>query len=543
MSRRRTLALTGILLGLGVILAVWASFEARSQRLETEAVLRAEAAALARSLGPALAAASSATRELDEVLAWKLLDNARFLSRLDAAGLLREDEIGGLLETNGLELVLVLDRNGDVLRRAGAVPEPGLIDERVRAVAAGAAEEVVLGRVSGGASDRIAAAAARPGGGAVLVGTDAAVAYAFGQRLGVANLLDSIVGSGDVLYLVFRESPGDLEVRSSWDGGEPPDPEGGTGSMREVRGRSAFEVRVDVTAPAGRYGSLRVGFDAAPLLRASASAYRRTALIGIVLAAFGLAGIAFTVVSRMRALERAEGERRLAQLEKARIRSERLAAAGSLAAGVAHEIRNPLNAIALAAQRIERRHPEEEGCRLFAGRIRSEVGRLEEILKGFLDFARPSTGSREPVDLLDLAREVVHVLEVEAAARDVDLHVAPGAGTVRAVVDREAIRRAIVNLVRNAVEASERKGRVELRVESGGGRARIHVIDTGRGIDPDLGERAFDPFVTTRAEGTGLGLALVRRIAEEHGGRVSLTTRPEGGAEAVLELRSSEESG
>lgn len=542
MSRLRTLLLIGALLGLGVALAVWAAFEARSQRFETEAVLRAEAAALARSLGPALAAASSATRELDEVLAWKLLDNARLLSRLDAAGLLREDELEGLLEANGLDLVLVLDRTGSVLRWAGTVPEPGLVEERVRAVAAGAAEEVVLGQAFGGGSGRIAAAATRPGGGAVLVRTDAATAYAFGQRLGVANLLDSIVGSGDVLYLVFEERPGDLEVRASWDGGDPPDPGAETGSIREVRGRPTFEVRVDVTAPAGLYGSLRVGLDAAPLLRASTSAYRRTALIGIVLAAFGLAGIAFTVVSRMRALERAEGERRLSRLEEARSRSERLAAAGSLAAGVAHEIRNPLNAIALAAQRIERRHAEEDDSRLFAGRIRSEVRRLEEILNGFLDFARPSTGPREPVDLLGLAREVVRVLEVEATARDVELRVASGAGTVRAVVDGEAIRRAIMNLVRNAVEASGRQGKVELRVESGGGRARIHVIDTGRGVDPDLGERAFDPFVTTRAEGTGLGLPLVRRIAEEHGGRVSLTTRPEGGAEAVLELRSSEVS-
>jgi nitrogen fixation/metabolism regulation signal transduction histidine kinase len=80
-------------------------------------------------------------------------------------------------------------------------------------------------------------------------------------------------------------------------------------------------------------------------------------------------------------------------------------------------------------------------------------------------------------------------------------------------------------------------------VESGGGRARILVIDSGRGVEPGLGERAFDPFVTTRAEGTGLGLPLVRRIAEEHGGSVSLSTRPEGGAVAVLDLKSSEESG
>jgi signal transduction histidine kinase len=266
---------------------------------------------------------------------------------------------------------------------------------------------------------------------------------------------------------------------------------------------------------------------------------RRTALVGAVLAAFALAVLGFALVSRSRALERAEGERRVSELEEARRRSERLASAGALASGLAHEVRNPLNAVSLAAQRIERSHPGDETCLRFVGRIRDEVGHMDEILKGFLDLARPASGPRRPADLGELVREVSGLLAPEAAERGLTLDLQEG-GTVRAVVDREAVRRALINLLRNAIEASPEGSSIEIRVEPGDpaeGLARVRVLDRGEGLDPELGERAFEPFVTSRAEGTGLGLSLVRRVGEEHGGGATLENRSGGGAVATLELR------
>jgi signal transduction histidine kinase len=535
MNRTRTLGLVALLVILGALLSLWAAREARLQRRSTEQELRAAASLVASSLVPALAAASSAARELDEIVAWKLLDNARLLARLDAAGALGEAELLRLLDDNGLDLVAFLRADGSVRRWAGSEDPTDLDAEGDLApLLRGEADELILGWSSSGDHMHVAAAAAHPRGGLVLVRTDASTAYAYARRLGVASLLESTVGTGGVLYLSFHEHPGETTVEASWDGG--PVPAAGEGeSPLSLRGRSSFELDFPVPGPAGIAGSLRVGLDAAPLSRASTAAMRRTTLVGAVLAAFALAVLGFALVSRSRALERAEGARRVAELEEARRRSERLASAGALASGLAHEVRNPLNAISLAAQRIERSHRDDEVCQRFVSGIRGEVGRLDEILKGFLDLARPATGPRRSADLRELAQEVVGLLAPEAVEHD--LVMAVHGEALHAVIDREAVRRALINLVRNAIEASPEASLIEVELEAEGGLARLRVLDQGPGPDPELGERVFDPFITGRAEGTGLGLSLVRRVGEEHGGGASLDSRPGGGAVATLALR------
>jgi len=542
-SRRWTSAAIAGFLLVGGGIAFWAARESAAEKSRMEEALRAEAALLARTLVPALAAASSSARELDEIVASKLLDNARLLARLDRAGALGDRDLDDLLDSNGLDLILVLDARGVPVRRAGAWQDAEEIsDDRVRAVASGDAGEAILGWTSvEEESGHVAAVAARSGGGAVLVRTDATTAYAFARRIGVERLLEDTAGVGSVLYLTFAEDPG-ATYAAAWDDGDVPPPPGQAGAVRSVRDRQAFEVEMPVPMPAGRSGTLRVGLDAAPMLRAAAAATRRTTLAGAVLAAFGLAAAAFAVVSRARTLERADAARRLARAEESRRRSERLSAAGALAAGLAHEVRNPLNAIGMAAQRIERSHAGDAACGALSGRIRSEVSRLDEILKGFMDLARPASGPRKEEEIGDVVREVISLVEMEASAARSRITALPPPGEVRAVVDRESIRRALINLVRNALQASPPGGAVDVAWERHDGSARVVVADRGRGLDPAIAGRAFDPFVTSRAEGTGMGLALVKRVAEEHGGSAALRNRPGGGAEAILEIELGGES-
>lgn len=539
MARQRTILAVAVSVVLASALTAWTVREFSVERGRVEDVLRSEAALLARTLAPALAAASSAARELDEIVAWKLLDNARLLARLEGAGALRGEALEEIREILDLDLIAILDPAGRPVRvaRIQAVPAPGGAgaDPRLRALLDGRATEVVLGWTEDATGDHAEAAAARAGGGAVLVRTDATTAYAFARRLGVASLLESTVGVGGVLYLALEEVPGGV-TWATWDSLDLPPPAAFGESVRAVRKRRAFEVSLDVPMPAGRQASLRVGLDAAPLTRAAGMVMRRSILMGAILAAFGLAAAAFAVVSHARSQERAEGARRLAALEEARRRSERLAVAGSLAAGLAHEVRNPLNTIAMAAQRIERRDGADGTCRSFAGGIRAEVRRLEEILKGFLDLARPVTGTRQSEELGSLAKEVAALMEAEASSGGIRLRVETVSGEVRADVDREALRRALINLVRNALQASSRGDTVILAVERAANGVRLRVIDEGRGVAPEMSERAFEPFVTSRADGTGLGLALVRRVVEEHGGRVRLAGREGGGAEVVVDL-------
>jgi signal transduction histidine kinase len=247
-------------------------------------------------------------------------------------------------------------------------------------------------------------------------------------------------------------------------------------------------------------------------------------------------------------------------------RRERLAALGELAAGVAHEIRNPLAGIRLFASLLEKDVSDRPDAVRLTGKITKGVMSLERIVTGILQFARPAEPKAAPVDLDRLIRETVELALARADRRNVRVEVAGEASGIEMFTDGVLLQQALLNLVLNAMEAAEecgRDGRVVIleggrdarppegsRVVSAGprvvvsarpgssGRVAISVIDNGPGIPAELMERIFNPFFTTKATGTGLGLAIVHQIAELLGGTVQASNRREGGAVFSLGLPS-----
>ena len=204
----------------------------------------------------------------------------------------------------------------------------------------------------------------------------------------------------------------------------------------------------------------------------------------------------------------------------------------ALLAGIAHEVRNPLGGMDLFTGLLaEELAGRQEGAHV--ARIRQELGTLERVVEEFLDYARARPLEVQPVDLRLLLAEVSDLALPLARERDVALVVEAG-GEARA--DREKLRRAALNLVRNAVEASPRGGEVEIAARAAAGEAWLEVRDRGPGLSAEARTRLFRPFFTTKERGTGLGLALAKKVADAHRGTLRLDDRPGGGTVARLTI-------
>ncbi|WP_338799902.1 ATP-binding protein [Pseudomonas sp. RSB 5.4] len=220
----------------------------------------------------------------------------------------------------------------------------------------------------------------------------------------------------------------------------------------------------------------------------------------------------------------------LQHLESQLRRRDRLHALGEVAMGLAHEIRNPLGIIKTATQLLHRRADLPETDRRHLEYVVKEVSRINDLITEFLDFAKPSAPIRATQSARALVDELAGFCAPELASHNIDLHIddqAPGA-TIYA--DAKQLKQAGLNLIVNAIDAMPDGGRLTLSIASDAKYTIVSVADTGQGIEADMLERIFTPFVTTKASGTGLGLAKVFSVMENHNGRVECVSEKDAGA-------------
>ena len=211
-----------------------------------------------------------------------------------------------------------------------------------------------------------------------------------------------------------------------------------------------------------------------------------------------------------------------------------LAKLGEMAAVIAHEVKNPLAGIRGAMQIFEKRLTQDGTSPQIVKEIITRIDALDQMMKDLLLFARPPIPRRVPTDLVPLVTTTVRLLSQDPALHDVDVQINGNAPPVAA--DADMLRIVFQNLLINSAHAMQGKGTIRVGVDSGNGMCQIAFIDGGPGIPPEIRERIFTPFFTTKSRGSGLGLPTAKRLVEAHDGQIAIECPPAGGTTVVIRL-------
>jgi PAS domain S-box-containing protein len=212
------------------------------------------------------------------------------------------------------------------------------------------------------------------------------------------------------------------------------------------------------------------------------------------------------------------------RLEEESKRKEKLSAMGELASGVAHEIRNPINAIGMIAQRLDKEFKvenEKEEYHSITSLLRSEVTRVNKIITQFLSYAKPLSLQIKKINSKTFFDDIYRLFSDQAKLKGVEL-IKSSDHSFDMMIDPELIKQSLMNLVQNAIDAVEKKGKVEINYFRRGLNLIIEIADNGKGIHENVKNKIFDLYYTSKPEGTGLGLSIVQKIIAEHNGTIEV---------------------
>jgi signal transduction histidine kinase len=562
-SPRRTWLLrapfvVAILVLAGAVFVVSTLREISSTRATLLALSTAHAERVRLVVGESEAHAVTAFEAWEKQAGERLLAVAALADRMVADGHRTQARMDSLATANDLVCLTVRAGDGHVLAAAQVSDdehqEAACWDE----LATGGLTDLKPGEsraqhvsIGNGATYRLIGARRRPDGGLVCAGMDEKALAQVRRSIGPGRLLQALGRQEGTVFLALQNASGILaatpNVTELSSVGEDTllarVLATGQSAQREITfdGRPTLETVSMLAVDARSVSLLRVGQDLTGVRKLQRDTARSLAVHSLLLLVALGAGAALLLASRRLDVANAAWEaarREVTALEAEQARRERSFALGELASGVAHEIRNPLNAIGMVAQRLGREFTPTADVpeyRQLTDTVRGEVGRINRIIEQFLRYARPAAPSPRTVDLAVLVHDIAALVRARFDVKQVTLVVSAPAH-LEAVIDPDLISQALHNLLDNALDAcpAGAMATIELRVE--GDRVLLTVRDTGPGIVPADLPRLFNLYHTTKPDGTGVGLAIVDQVASLHGGRALAASEPGQGATFTLDL-------
>lgn len=540
---RRFFSLMGLALVAGILVTSSLS-DSRNRIASAEHMMVSHGRSIADIVAESSIHGITAYNQWETEVSRRLINNAHWVARMDSSHGLQEDSLAELAVELKLNHILIFDSEGQVELSSKTSPDgqkilgnvpadylQPLLDGRLKSRSFGFRTARRTGR------RHFAAGVSRSAGGAIVVNIQAESMKKVLREVGPGHLIKSLGEGQGVKYVALQDENGVQASSTSEIGFLPPsaDPaliplqEGMPYAIRKFDSQlgEIFEVNRVIKQSNGSDVLLRVGLDGSLLEQLRTDINRRTKMRGLIFLGSIILATSLMLAWQRQAVLDTEvikiGRELRAKEEEAR-RAGKLVAMGTLAAGVAHQIRNPLNSIHMIAQLVHRRKDLPDGLENQLGHIQAESSRIEKIVQQFLNFAKP----RQPqIEQVDLAALVSGVAGVQSSVHENDgIEIRVKTESVIVDLDRSFMIEVLENLMRNAAEALGDEGIIELSLVATPDGAEVIVADNGPGIDQANRERIFDLYFTTRREGTGLGLSLTNQMVGSMGGHLRLDDAP-----------------
>ena len=305
--------------------------------------------------------------------------------------------------------------------------------------------------------------------------------------------------------------------------------------LKSKKEEEVFEVVKSFSLKDKPTGLIRIGYSSKEIHPLLSQVKKNVALSIFFFLILGISAITLIWVNQNRHL------RKVKEMEDRIQLAERLSSLGHLAAGVAHEIRNPLNAIGMGLQRLKREFlPREESKKeeylSFAELIFKEIRRLNEIIEQFLTLSRPFALNLKSSSLQELLKNLVTLLQEEVSSQGIRIQAETNSDLPLVKMDNEKLTQAFMNIMKNGMQAMEQGGILRVETQSFKDRVEVSVSDSGSGIPPEQMEKIFNYYYTTKEKGVGLGLPIAHRIIEAHGGQLKVESQVGFGTKVTIIL-------
>ena len=556
----------------GLLLLVLASlyvfFEA--QRLQQELLRQTEdkGTVLAKAMETSVKNAIVGNALLEDVIRQRLVDNARLIDQLLLSRHVDESLLKEISAMNRLQKIDLLDPQGrpwklatlqTVMTQKKARAETLQPRQTIISYArgkrwrlpgekgqekTGELPPAISGKEFWKGSTFGVAVSARSFPGIIAIHAGADYIFNFETAIGVQRQIEDLGRQSDSEFVAFLDT--DLNVVAHTDRDRIGQPEKeplvlkAKGERRlfsqiveSGRGKRYLEMVQPVALDESNLGFLKIGLSLGSMEIAWRNSLRAIIILGLAMVAAGILGMAAIFHNQHTHMLEVKS------LEAEVLHRERLSALGNLAAAVAHEIRNPLNAISMGLQRLKKEFQpadDREDYSHLTELMLGEVHRLNSIVEQFLSLARPVEIKAVALPVQEILKELAALEESHAAQSNVRIQVVAAPRLPALHADPGHLTQVLLNLLLNGLQAMPHGGTLTLEAKASNGNLLIAVTDTGTGIAPENLSRIFEPYFTTKAQGSGLGLAISRRIIEAHGGTITAANESGGGCRFEISL-------